>query len=74
MIVSSTKTTTIIRGSKALKVSCPIVAEPGVDYKCGFAALAGSTPLAAEFQNEAGELLPSTKQAYTPISKISKIS
>ena len=65
--VSSSKTINVAKPSRPLKVSCPIVAEPSVDYQCGFAALAGNSELIAEFDDHLDN--PLAYHSYSPISK-----
>ena len=65
--VSSSKTIDVAKPSRPLKVSCPIVAEPSVDYQCGFAALAGNSELIAEFDDHLDN--PLAYHSYSPISK-----
>ena len=42
VVVTKSHTITIDRPSQPLQVSCPIVAEPNIPYKCGFANMPGS--------------------------------
>lgn len=48
-VVSSSRSISVSRPAMPLKVSCPIVAEPNVEYKCGFSSIPGSGLLPISF-------------------------
>jgi hypothetical protein len=56
IVVSNTQAVDIQRDPLPLMVSCPIVAEPNIPYKCGFASIPGSGSLGVWYDEDTNGL------------------